>query len=125
MSGWGRLSYQSVEVRVGEVLEDQLDVDVVLGAGGEELQLQHGGQVLRLVPEGKEDHQVVATGQSPVPRSSYCLSIRADSPHHQDRLPDWFSISGGLGLRALVTWHTSSQHPVNTQTTLRQLHTTP
>ena len=53
MSGWSCLRSQRVEVRAGEVLEDQLNVDVVLGAGGEHLQVQHVGHVLRLVPGDK------------------------------------------------------------------------
>ena len=35
------------------MLEDQLYVDVVLGAGGEHLEVQHVGHVLRLVPGDK------------------------------------------------------------------------
>ena len=115
MSGRCRLSCQSVEVRVSEVLEDQLYVDVVLGAGGEHLQLQLGGQVLRLVP-GEEDHEVVRGAWCPVPRSSYCLSIMSDSLHQTT--PDCFSISGGLGRTwaSLGQSGTLRQHPVNTRT---------
>ena len=64
----------------------------------------------------------------PVPRSSYCLSIRADSPHH-DRPPPAARLvlnqwrPGAPG--SLVTWHlpsTSCQHWDNTTT---PYHTTP
>ena len=133
MSGRCRLSCQSVEVRVSEVLEDQLYVDVVLGAGGEHLQLQLGGQVLRLVP-GEEDHEVVRGAWRPVPRSSYCLSIMSDSLHQTT--PDCFSISGGLGRTrgSLVTCQsgtvchppsTSCQHTdTNTINTTQYVHRT-
>ena len=115
MSGRCRLSCHSVEVRVSEVMEDQLYVDVVLGAGGEHLQLQLGGQVLCLVP-GEEDHEVVRGAWCPVPRSSYCLSIMSDSLHQTT--PDCFSISGGLGRTwaSLGQSGTLRQHPVNTRT---------
>ena len=41
------------------MLEDQLYVDVVLGAGGEHLQLQQGRHVLRLVPADQHTVKVV------------------------------------------------------------------
>ena len=66
MSGGGRLDCRRLEVRVCDVLEDGLYVDIVLGAGGEHLQLQQGRHVLRLVPGDQQTVKVVRMQNYPL-----------------------------------------------------------